>query len=117
MNPRITRRTFLQLAGTSAVLAACAPQAAAPAAAPAESGPAPIPTGEGDMVLEAPDFLDAATKDLKAVKLLSVQNDSRPLDNSAWRNCRAMFNYKYPQVEIEFQTWPWETAREVLRRQ
>lgn len=109
-----SRRTFLQAVGTSALLAACAPQVVAPESGAAPSGPAAIPTGEAGMELSAPDFLAAPTKDLKAVKLISLQHDSRPLDNSAWRNCRAMFNVKYPQVEIEFTIWPWETARAKL---
>lgn len=114
MNSRISRRTFLGLLGIGTALAACAPETVPQAGAPATNGPAAIPTGEAGLELSAPDFLAAPAKELKAVKLLSVQHDSRPLDNSAWRNCRAMFNVKYPQVEIEFTTWPWETARAKL---
>lgn len=113
----LTRRTFLRLLGgatATATLAACAPASAPPAAGPAQAGPPAIPTGEAGLELSAPEFLAAPAKELKAVKLLSLQHDSRPLDNSAWRNCRAMFNVKYPQVEIEFTIWPWETARAKL---
>lgn len=113
MSSRLNRRTFLQLMGTSAMLAACAPAAPQTETA-APSGPAAIPTGEAGIDLAAPDFMAAPAKDLKAAKLLSVQHDSRPLDNAAWRNCRAMFNAKYPQVDIELSTWPWETARAKL---
>lgn len=47
----------------------------------------------------------------QSVKLVNVQHDSRPLDNAAYEAVYDAFRKDHPEIEIEFQTIPWEQAR------
>ena len=47
----------------------------------------------------------------QTVKLVNVQHDSRPLDNAAYEAVYEVFRQQHPEIEIEFQTIPWEQAR------
>lgn len=48
------------------------------------------------------------------VKLVYVQNDSRPLDNAAYKAVFTAFQKQHPDIDIEFQIIPWEQARAKL---
>jgi multiple sugar transport system substrate-binding protein len=48
------------------------------------------------------------------VKLVNVEDDSRPLDNAAYAAVYAAFQAKHPDISIDFQIIPWEDARAKL---
>ncbi len=45
------------------------------------------------------------------VKLTNVEHDSRPLDNAAYKAVYDAFAKANPDIQIDFQVIPWETAR------
>lgn len=49
-----------------------------------------------------------------AVKLVNVEDDSRPLDNAAYAAVYKAFKEKHPEIDIDFQIIPWEQARAKL---
>jgi ABC-type glycerol-3-phosphate transport system substrate-binding protein len=49
-----------------------------------------------------------------AVKLVNVEDDSRPLDNAAYAAVYKAFQAKHPNISIDFQIIPWEQARAKL---
>ncbi len=49
-----------------------------------------------------------------AVKLVNVEDDSRPLDNAAYAAVYKAFQAKHPDINIDFQIIPWEQARAKL---
>lgn len=48
------------------------------------------------------------------VKLVNVEDDSRPLDNAAYAAVYKAFQQQHPEISIDFQIIPWEQARAKL---
>jgi multiple sugar transport system substrate-binding protein len=61
-----------------------------------------------------PGLLMSGARAADAVKLVNVEDDSRPLDNAAYAAVYKSFQAKHPDIDIDFQIIPWEQARAKL---
>ena len=61
-----------------------------------------------------PKFLSSGAFAADMVKLVNVEDDSRPLDNAAYAAVYKAFKQKNPAIDIDFQIIPWEQARAKL---